>query len=112
MRAVSLLEEAVGIPVMTTLSDYTWQIQTFLGLTQYTNLDLNGLLNFWLTSVQWVPPTWKNLLLVIRILNLDDLAQRMETCLSGGTEEPHENPEMEMEEVEEKESKRMQGFCV
>ena len=107
MRAESLLEEAAGIPVMTTLRSYTQHIRIFLGLHQYTNLDLKGLLNYWITSVQWVPPTWKNLLLIIRLLNLDELAQRMETYLSGGTEEPHDYPEMEMEEVtDKKESKR------
>ena len=91
MRAVSLLEPVAGIPVMTTLTDYTRHIQIFLGLAQDANLDLNGLLNYWISSVQWLPPSWRNLLLIIRLLNLDELAQRMETYLSAGaTEEPHD----------------------
>ena len=87
LRAVSLLESAASIPVMTTLTDYTRHIQNILGLTFYLNLDLNGLLNYWISSVQWLPPSWKNLLLIIRLLNLDELAQRMETYLSAGVTE-------------------------
>ena len=51
MSAVSLLEAAAGIPVMRTLSDYTRHIQNILGLAQYTNLDLNGLLNYWISNI-------------------------------------------------------------
>ena len=88
VRAVSLLEPAAGIPVMTTLSDCSQHIQTFLGLNQFTSSNLNGLLNYWIRHVEWMPPTWKNLLLIIRLLSQDELAQRMETyLLSGGTEE-------------------------
>ena len=95
MRAMSFLEAAAGIPVRRTLSDYTQHIQTLLGLTQFTNLDLSSLFNYWISNVRWVRPTWKNLLLIIRLLSLDDLAQRMETYYSEGTEEPHDHPEVE-----------------
>ena len=99
---MSLLEPAAGIPVMTTLTDYTRHIQIFLGLAQDTNLDPNGLLNYWISSVQWLPPSWRNLLLIIRLLNLDELAQRMETYLSAGaTEEPSDYPVDEETEEEE-----------
>ena len=87
LRAVSLLESAAGIPVMTTLTDYTRYIQIFLGLAHYTNLDLNGLLNYWINNVLWLPPTWRNLFNIIRPLGLNELAQRMETYLSVGTTE-------------------------
>ena len=87
LRAVSLLKPAAGIPVMRKLSSHTWDIQIFLGLPQYPYLDLNGLLNYWISSVQWLPPSWRNLLLIIRLLNLDELAQRMETYLSAGATE-------------------------
>ena len=88
LKAVSLLESAAGIPVMTTLSSYTWHIQDILGLTQYAILDLNGLLDYWISSVQWLSPSWRNLLNIIHRLGLDELAQRMETYLSiGATEE-------------------------
>ena len=101
LRAISLLESAAGIPVMTTLSSHTWHIQIFLGLDQYPYLDLNGLLNYWIANVQWLPPSWRNLLLIIRLLNLDELAQRMETYLSAGaTEEPSDYP-VDEETVEE-----------
>ena len=84
---MSLLEAAAGIPVRRTLSDYTWHVRIILGLAQNTDLDLNGLLNYWTSSVQWLPPLWKNLLLIIRLLNLDELAQRMEAYLSAGATE-------------------------
>ena len=87
LRAVSLLESAAGIPVMTTLSDYTHHIRLFLGLSQYPNLALNGVLNYWISAIVWLPPSWRNLLLIIRILHQDDLAKRMETYLSAGATE-------------------------
>ena len=87
MRALSLLESAAGIPVMNSLSDYTQRIEGILGPVEFHHTDLNTLLNYWISNVRWVPPTWKSLLLIIRLLNLDDLAQQMETYLSGATEE-------------------------
>ena len=87
-RAVSLLESAAGIPVMTTLSDYTHHIQNILGLSMTIDFHLNGVLDSWISSKQWLPPSWRNLLLIIRMLHLNELAQRMETYLSAeATEE-------------------------
>ena len=87
MRALSLLEAATGISVITTLNDYTLRIQNILGLTTVSNHDLRLLLNYWISNLQEVPPSWKNLLLIIRLLSLDDVAQRMQTYLSGAAEE-------------------------
>ena len=87
MRALSLLEAAAGIPVMRTLSDYTQHIQSSLGLVMIPILDLNALLNYWIGNAWRTPPTWEKLLDIIRQLNLDELAQRMETYLSGEAEE-------------------------
>ena len=86
MRAVSLLEAAAGIPVMRTLNTYSHirLIQIILGLVLTLNLDVNTLLSYWLSDVPHtcIRPTWKNLLLIIRLLNLDELAERMETYLT------------------------------
>ena len=88
LRAVSSLESAAGIPVMTTLSYYTHRIQNILGLSVTFNLDLDGVLSFWISGILWLPPSWRNLLLIIRhLLHLDELAQKMETCLSAGATE-------------------------
>ena len=88
MRAVSLLEATAGIPVRRTLNKYTRHIQNILGLTAIPDLQLSKLLNFWIgNDAQQVRPSWKNLLLIIRLLNLDELAQRMETYLSAGATE-------------------------
>jgi hypothetical protein len=51
------------------------------------NLDLNGVLNYWISDIRWLPPSWQNLLMIIRQLHQDELAQRMETCLSAGATE-------------------------
>jgi hypothetical protein len=95
LRAVSLLESAAGIPVMTTLSDYTRHIQSILGLRKTNDLDLNRVLSYWISGKQrlpqsWrdlLPPSWRNLLLIVRLLHQDELAQRMETYLSAGATE-------------------------
>jgi hypothetical protein len=88
LRDVSLLESAAGIPVMTTLSDYTHRIRNILGLPMTIKLDLKGLLSYWISDIEWLAPSWRNLLLIVRLLHQDELAQRMETYLStGATEE-------------------------
>jgi hypothetical protein len=87
LRAVSLLESTAGIPMMTTLSDYTQEIQNTLGLPMTNDLDLNGVLNSWISSKQWLPSSWQNLLMIIRQLHQDELAQRIETYLSAGATE-------------------------
>ena len=48
--------------------------------------DASSLLNAWVLSdvVHRLPPTWRNLFLIVRLLNLHELAQRMETYLSAG----------------------------
>ena len=88
LRALSLLESAADIPVMTTLSDYTRLIKNILDLPTTINLDLNGVLNYWISGLLWLPPSWRNLFLIIRhLLHHDELAQRMKTCLSAGATE-------------------------
>ena len=91
LRAVSLLESTAGIPVMTTLSDYTRHIQNILGtglpVLMTMNLDLNGVLSYWISAVVWLSPSWRSLLLIVRLLHQDELAQRMENYLSAGSTE-------------------------
>ena len=112
MRALSSLEEA-GIPVMSTLSDYTKHFQNILGLATFTDFNLNSLLDYWISNVRQVPPTWKSLLLIIRQLDLDDLAQQMETYLSGAMEkQPRHSEEEEMATVKVEEGKRFSDMSV
>ena len=82
MRALYFLEEA-GIPVMSMLNNYTQHIQNILGLPMTRDQDL---FNYWISSVWQVSPTWNNLLEILDILNLDDLAQQIESYLSGATD--------------------------
>ena len=88
LGAVSLLESAAGIPVMTILSDYTEAIENELHIHVFLP-DLNALLTTWLRypAAGSMPPSWRNLLKIIRLLHHDELAQRMETYLSAGATE-------------------------
>jgi hypothetical protein len=99
LRAVSLLESAAGIPVMRTLRDYTDIIEKELHIHNIFPPNLSTLLKTWLgyPAAGNIPPSWRNLFNIIRLLHQDELAQRMETYLSvGATEEPNE---MVIEEV-------------
>ena len=89
LRALSLLESTAGIPVMTTLSNHmhTRSIKNILHLPMTTNLDLNGALNYWIRSKRGLSSSWRNLFLILRFLHQDELAQVMETYLSGGARE-------------------------
>ena len=90
MSALSRLE-GVGIPILTSLETNIQLLQHVLSFipTSHTYTQSTSLLDAWLSCHSGVSshisPTWKNLLLIIRLLNLDDLAQRMETYLSGVT---------------------------
>ena len=83
MKALSQLETS-GIPVLSSL-DIMKSFQQFLGLSEPTTYTPALVLDSWLRGLSNVPPTWKNLLLIICQLNLDSLAQQIETYLSGGT---------------------------
>ena len=79
--------EAAGIPLLSSLSNYAQIMQNALGLFPLHDLDLNFLLSYWVRNDTSIPPSWKNLLLVIRLLNLEDLAQLTEMFLRGTTSE-------------------------
>ena len=80
MKALDFLEKT--IPVM---SIYTQHIQDILGLPM-THDQESDLINYCVRSVWQVSPTWNNLLHILRVLKLDDLAQQIESYLSGATE--------------------------
>ena len=98
MEALTRLEEG-GFPVLSSLNIDIRSFRHFLGLPELTIHALDSLaliLNSWLSGFSNVPPTWNNLLLVIRQLNLDNLAQPTETYLSVGTvKEPSKMSESE-----------------
>ena len=86
INALSSVEAAADIPVTHTLTDYAQNIQNIFGLPTIPNFDLKCLLEYWLKDAGVISLSWKNLLLIIRLLNLDELAHRMETYLNGATE--------------------------
>ena len=84
-EALSRLTER-GIPVLRFLSINIKSFRHLLGFSEpviYTHYNLALVLNSWMRGFSNVPPTWRNLLLVIRQLNLDSLGQLTETYLSG-----------------------------
>ena len=86
-RALYLLE-AAGIPLLSSLNSYTKRIAMILDPLSSKidrNLtNLKSLLDLWLKrSFKHLPPTWGNLLEVVRRLPLDDLAQQTETYLNN-----------------------------
>ena len=99
--------EGVGIPVMTSLNNSVNFFQQILGVLRSISYpsafpNASSVLNAW--SLSGIPsrrlPTWKNLLLIIRLLNLDDLAQRIETYLSGMTDQEERYSSSELSEAE------------
>ena len=87
MEALSRLV-ASGIPVLSFLNTDIKSLRHTLGLSEPAihTLDNPGLvLNSWMRGFSKlnVLPTWKNLLLVIRKLNLDKVARQIESYLSG-----------------------------
>ena len=112
ISALSRLED-VGIPVITSLNTKIQILHRVLSLfvpnvTIFTNFkDTITLFDTWLHSnlLSDLPPTWKYLLLIIRLLNLDELAQRMETFLSGATDQEEQHATSELSEIEIEETK-------
>ena len=91
MRALSLLE-AAGIPLMSSLGDYTGSITHILGMPlAIAPPPIESLLRIWLQSFSMTayPPTWNSLLQITCLLNLHDLAERIETCLKTTTVDHH-----------------------
>ena len=84
--------ERAGIPVWRELSDKNRDFQAVLRVREP---DANLAIIKWLSSGQKanIQPLWKNLLLILRLINLDILAKQIETYLSGtaGTEETLSN---------------------
>ena len=85
--ALSRLED-VGIPVMTSLNNNAYFFRQTLSILFPHLSDATSLLNAWSSSgiLSHFHPTWKNLVLIIHLLNLDKVAHRMETYLSEGAD--------------------------
>ena len=93
MSALSRLE-GVGIPIMISLNSNIQLLQQVLSTfvpNADTIDDAASLLYacFFESVLKHLrfSPTWKNLLLIIRFLNLDELAEQMETYFGGVMEE-------------------------
>ena len=80
MATLTRLEGAAGIPVMSELEDKSHEFQAVIRVRQHSVSDA---MKKWLTSpvLSRIVPTWKNLLLVLRLISLDGLAKQIETHL-------------------------------
>ena len=98
MSAVTQLENVIGIPVLTSLNTKVQILHEVLSLfvpnvSTFTNFnDTKALLDTWLhfSALSRLSPTWRSLLLIIRLLSLDELAKRIETYFSAGMTDQEE----------------------
>lgn len=100
MSGLSQLE-GIGIPVTFSLDTDIQLLQHIFNTlipNAHTYTQTSSLLNAWLSygMSSHLPPTWKNLLLVIHLLNLD---VRIETYLSGAKGLDQEKQHSEMDQV-------------
>ena len=80
MDSLNQLERLSGIPVLASLEDKSHDFQSVIRVKQHS---VSGAIDKWLTSpvLSRILPSWKSFFLVLRLINLDQLALQMETFL-------------------------------
>ena len=80
MASLTQLEKLSGIPVLASLEMKGREFQSVIRVKQHS---VSGAIDKWLTApvLSDILPTWKNLFLVLRLIDLDVLALQMETFL-------------------------------
>ena len=75
--ALTQLEKREGIPVLTELEAKNHEFQAVIRVKQP---NLSWAIDKWLTTAvkSRITPTWRNLLLVLRLINLDHVADDIE----------------------------------
>ena len=75
--ALTQLEKREGIPVLIELEAKKSEFQAVIRVKQP---NLSWAINKWLTApvLSRIKPTWRNLLLVLRLINLDHVAEDIE----------------------------------
>ena len=75
--ALTQLEKREGIPVLTELEAKKNEFQAVIRVKQP---NLSWAIDKWLTApvLSRIKPTWRNLLLVLRLINLDHVAEDIE----------------------------------
>jgi hypothetical protein len=93
--------EDIDVPVITSLNTNFQALQLHIQ-SAHACTDPISLLKAWLFHgvSSYLSPSWKNLLQIIRDLNLEELAKRMETHLSGGTRQDNQCSDSGMSEAE------------
>ena len=78
LASLTQLEKREGIPVLTEMEAKNHEFQAIIRVKQS---DVSWAINKWLTApvLSRIKPTWKNLLSVLHLINLDHLAEDIET---------------------------------
>ena len=81
MASLTQLEAVAKIPVLTELKANNREFQAVIRVKQP---DISWAINEWLTTpvLSCIKPTWKNLLLVLRLIHLDSIADQIVVHLS------------------------------
>ena len=76
MASLTQLEAVAKIPVLTELKAKSSEFQAVIRVKQS---DISWAINKWLTTsvLSRIKPTWKNLLLVLRLIHLDSIADQI-----------------------------------
>ena len=76
MASLTQLEAVAKIPVLTELKAKNSEFQAVIRVKQS---DVSWAINKWLTTsvLSRIKPTWKNLLLVLRLIHLDSIANQI-----------------------------------
>ena len=76
MASLTQLEAVAKIPVLTELKAKNSEFQAVIRVKQS---DVSWAINKWLTTsvLSRIKPTWKNLLLVLRLIHLDSIADQI-----------------------------------
>ena len=92
--------ERAGIQVQRELSTKS---QNFLAVLRVKQTDTTLAMIHWVNNVQKnvIKPTWKNLLLLLRLINLDDLAEMIKSYFVGTP--------MERDDISSSETKAKEG---
>ena len=76
MASLTQLEAVAKIPVLTELKAKNSEFQAVIRVKQS---DISWAINKWLTTsvLSCIKPTWKNFLLVLRLIHLDSIADQI-----------------------------------
>ena len=85
MKVLSQLEE-IGVTIFNELEDYKQPLQSVIGIDTvgvHSNLSSFSILNAWLQRHTSLHPTWRHFFWALREIQLNHLADQIQSYLSG-----------------------------